>query len=127
MRALGRFGRATDGASAAEFAIILPFLMTILFGIFEFGRALWVQGVLDYAVEQAARCATVNATTCGTASAIRTFASQQTSPLNLATGIFTVSTPSCGNQVAASYPFTFMATGLFTYNITLTSTSCYPI
>jgi Flp pilus assembly protein TadG len=127
MRALCRFGRAEDGAGAVEFAIIVPILMSVFFGIFEFGRALWTQGVLDYAVEQAARCASINTTTCSSVSTIQTFAAAQTTPLNLATSIFTVTTPTCGHQVAASYPFAFVATGLFSYSLTLTSTSCYPI
>lgn len=123
---LRRLRRSDHGSSAVEFAMVAPFLIAMLFGVFEFGRALWIQSLLDYAVEQAARCATINTTTCSSASAIATYAAQQTSPLNLPASTFTASTPACGNKVQASYPFTFVASGLFPYAVTLTSQSCFP-
>lgn len=126
-RRIARLRTAEDGSSAVEFALVAPILVSLIFGVFEFGRAIWTQGMLDYAVEQASRCASVNATTCGSSSATATYASQQTSPLNLPASVFTASTGSCGNLVSASYAFKFVATGLFPYNITLTSQSCYPI
>ena len=123
-----------SGANAVEFALVAPLLIGLLFGIFEFGQAIWTQGVLEYAVEQAARCASINTTTCGSSAAIKTYASQQTSPLNLAASVFSASTPTCGNQVTASYVFSFVgtlplinSTALFPTSVTLTSSSCYPI
>jgi Flp pilus assembly protein TadG len=123
---LRRLRQSDHGSSAVEFAMVAPFLIAILFGIFEFGRALWTQSMLDFAVEQASRCATVNATTCGTSNQIATYASQQTAPLNLPVATFTASSPACGHQVRASYAFTFITPHLFPYSITLTSQSCYP-
>ena len=134
MRAAARLATAEDGSNAVEFALVLPMLIALLFGIYEFGQAMWTQGILDYAVQQAARCATVNATTCATSTAIKTFAAGQTSPLNLPTTAFTVTTPACGHQVSASYVFSFVgrvavihSTALFPTSVTLTSSSCYPI
>jgi hypothetical protein len=34
-------------------------------------------------------------------------------------------TPSCGNQVTVTYPFTFIASDLFPFHITLTATACH--
>lgn len=123
-----------SGSNAVEFALVVPLLVTMLFGIFEFARAVFVQGMLDYAVEQAARCASVNSATCGSASAIETYAAAQTSPLNIPSSNFTATTPSCGNQVTASYTLSFIGTlaliggeAIFPTSITLTSSSCYPI
>jgi Flp pilus assembly pilin Flp len=134
MRRLSHLVKCEDGAEAVEFALIVPLLVTLLFGIFEFARAVWTQSVLDYAVEQAARCASVNTTACGTSSAIATFASQQTSPINVPAADFAATTPSCGHQVVASYTFNFIGTlaliggqNIFPSSITLSSTSCYPI
>lgn len=131
---LARLCADEGGANAVEFAIVAPLLIGMLFGIFEFGQAVWTQGVLDYAVEQAARCASINTTTCSSSSAIATYASQQTSPLNLASSVFSATTPTCGNQVTASYKFSFLGTmplirgtPLFPTSVTLTSSSCYPI
>ncbi len=109
--ALTRFRRAETGSNAVEFALVAPLLIAFLFGIYEFGLAIWTQGILDYAVEQAARCASVNSSTCGTASAIETYAATQTAPLGLSSGIFTATAPSCGNQVSASYTFAFVSAG----------------
>lgn len=123
---LRRSRNADGGSSAVEFAMVAPFLIAMLFGIFEFGRALWIQSLLDFAVEQASRCATINSTLCGTTSAIATYAAQQTVPLNLPAATFTASSPVCGHQVQASYAFNFITPHLFPYSITLTSQSCYP-
>lgn len=43
------------GASAVEFALLLPILMMILFGIIEFGMALYKQAVLTNASREGAR------------------------------------------------------------------------
>jgi Flp pilus assembly protein TadG len=38
--ALGRFGRARDGAAAVEFAFLLPVMLVMFFGVVEVSRAL---------------------------------------------------------------------------------------
>ncbi|HUZ75292.1 MAG TPA: TadE/TadG family type IV pilus assembly protein [Stellaceae bacterium] len=121
-----RLGAAERGSSAVEFALVVPILLAMLFGIVEFGRALWIQGMLDYAVEQASRCASIDTSTCNSSGAIATYASQQTAPLNLPASDFTATTQTCGNQVKANYPFTFVVPNLLPYNITLKSQSCFP-
>jgi Flp pilus assembly protein TadG len=136
LRALAAFGRDERGASdAVEFALVGPLLIAFIFGVYEFGQAVWTQGILDYAVEQAARCASVNTTTCGSANAIATYAAGLTTPLNLPSNVFTATTPICGNQVAASYTFSFVKIGvlpiinarLFPTTVVLTSTACFPL
>jgi Flp pilus assembly protein TadG len=132
---LARLVRSENGSNAVEFAIVVPLLLALFLGIFEFGRAVWVQGMLDYAVEQAARCASLsNSASCGTAAQIASYAAAQTSPLNIPAGSFAATTPACGNQVTATYIFSFIGTAtliggspLFPTSVTLTSSSCYPI
>src|ERR1700675_3482302 len=64
-----------SGAAAVEFAMILWPLMLLLLGTVDGGRMLWTQNSLQYAVEQAARCAAVNSTTtCSTAAQIQSYA-----------------------------------------------------
>jgi len=54
-------GSGEVGAVAVEFAIILPLLILILFGVFEFGLA-WSQvQVFEGAAREGARCAAVQA------------------------------------------------------------------
>jgi len=51
-----RKGLQTEsGASAVEFALLLPLLMMILFGITEFGFALYRQSILTNASREGAR------------------------------------------------------------------------
>ncbi len=47
------------GAAAVEMAIILPLLLTLIFGIIEFGRAMMVQQILVNAAREATRRAIV--------------------------------------------------------------------
>jgi Flp pilus assembly protein TadG len=47
--------RSESGASAVEFALLLPVLMMVLFGIIEFGFALYRQAVLTNASREGAR------------------------------------------------------------------------
>jgi len=48
-------GRSESGASAVEFALLLPVLMIVLFGIIEFGLALYQQAILTNASREGAR------------------------------------------------------------------------
>ena len=112
------------GTAAVEFALIMPALLMLLLGIMEFGRAMWVQNALHFSVEQAARCASIDANTCGTSSQTTAFAAQQAGA-GFTTAMFTVTTPGCGNQVSASYPIQLHIPYL-NYALTLTAQSCYP-
>ena len=51
-----------DGVAAVEFAIILPVLALILFGVLEFGRVWSQYQVFQGAAREGARCAAVQAT-----------------------------------------------------------------
>ncbi len=53
--------RSESGASAVEFALLLPVLMMVLFGIIEFGFALYQQAVLTNASREGARLGIVQA------------------------------------------------------------------
>lgn len=51
--------RNQKGQALVEFAIILPFLFLLLFGIFEFGRAMFIKNSLNNAARSAVRVAVV--------------------------------------------------------------------
>lgn len=120
-----RFVRDDAGNPAVEFGLLLPALLTFVFGIAEGGRLLWTVNALHYSVQEAARCASVNATTCGTPSQIQTFAAGRAGA-GFASSVFTATVTSCGHRVSASYTMPlnipFMA-----HSISLTAQSCYPI
>ncbi|HDS01097.1 MAG TPA: hypothetical protein ENO22_00090 [candidate division Zixibacteria bacterium] len=55
-----RIFRNKKGNSIIEFALVLPILLLILFGITEFGRAIMVTNVLHTASREGARLASVS-------------------------------------------------------------------
>jgi Flp pilus assembly protein TadG len=121
---IARLRREERGAAAVEFAMTVPILLLAMLGIIEFGRVLWAQNALHYAVEDAARCASIDTTTCNSTSATQNFAATA-SGTTFAPSVFTVSSQPCGNQVSASYPFPFL-TSLVSYNLTLSAQACFP-
>ena len=52
--------RRDRGAVAVEFALVIPVLLLILFGVMDFGRAMFVKNALTNAAAQAARVASVH-------------------------------------------------------------------
>ncbi|WP_035683984.1 TadE/TadG family type IV pilus assembly protein [Bradyrhizobium sp. Cp5.3] len=113
------------GASALEFALTAPVFFLFIFGIIEFGLLFWTQLGIQHGTEMAARCATVNSTLCPSGSAITNYAAQQAFGLTLPAATFTYSTPTCGNQVSASYAFQFPQV-LNLSPVTLTARACFP-
>ncbi len=59
---LRRFARASDGAAAIEFAIIVPVFMMFCMGIIEGGRMLWIRNSIQTATEEAGRYAMAHTT-----------------------------------------------------------------
>ncbi|MEX0937432.1 MAG: TadE/TadG family type IV pilus assembly protein [Pirellulales bacterium] len=53
------------GTAAVEFAVMAPFLILLVFGMLEVGRALMVQHLLTNAVRDGARSATLESATAG--------------------------------------------------------------
>jgi Flp pilus assembly protein TadG len=112
------------GSVAIEFALTAIVFLLFLFGIIETGRAMWLQSALNYSVAEAARCASINPTLCGTTSQIQSYAGDQ-SGAGFDSSVFSVSTPSCGTQVSASYPLNLTIPTL-AISVTLTAQACYP-
>ena len=134
-RVCGRLLRATlrecGGATAIETAILFPVFLMLLLGIGEFGRALWTQTALQYAVGAAARCAAVTPSSC---SNVPSYAATQAWGLSIPSGDFTyTANASCGisgytggAQVTVSYPFTPLVPKLVPISVTLSARSCHP-
>jgi Flp pilus assembly protein TadG len=56
---IGRFLNDRTGATAAEFALVLPLLLILLFGIIDVGRWLWTYNEAEKATQMGARMAVV--------------------------------------------------------------------
>ncbi len=117
--------KSLRGSAAVQFGLVAPSLLLFVFGIVEVGRMLWTMNALHYSVEEAARCASINATTCGSAGKVQAFAAARSGG-SFASSVFTASTVSCGNQVSANYPMR-LNIPFANYAVTLTAQSCYPI
>jgi Flp pilus assembly protein TadG len=120
------FGADARGSSLIEFALLVPVFLMVIVGLMGAGGLMWAQFGLQHGAEMAARCASVNATTCGTTANIKTYAANQTYGVNPPTSAFTVSTPSCGKQVVASYSYQLLALDFGLPAITLSAKSCFP-
>lgn len=120
------FGNCQKGSAAIEFAIVGPLFIGLLFAIVQGGLMLWTQTGLQHAVESAARCSAVNATTCGNADAVQSYAALQAHGLNLPASTFTFAKATCGNQVSASYKFSFFTQIFSAASVVLTAQACFP-
>ena len=50
------------GATAVEFAIVMPIFLAMVLGVIEMSRALWIKATMQYAAEQTTRYFMVNNT-----------------------------------------------------------------
>lgn len=56
--------RRQRGNTLTEFALILPFVLAGIFGVIEFGRALYTYHFVSYAAREASRWASVRGRSC---------------------------------------------------------------
>lgn len=106
-----------------EFALVLPALATLVVGGLYVGLLVYSAAGLHSAVEQAARCYSVDVGQCSGASAAQAYAQSQYYGINTPT--FTASTQSCGHQVAGTVTVAFAAV-LANLNVPLSATACFP-
>jgi Flp pilus assembly pilin Flp len=123
MRRLRKLLRDEVGASAVEFALVFPIFAGLLFLLINVCTAIWAEAALNFAVDGAARCMSVQPAICDSAAdAIKhhPYLGPKISPN------FTSTVVSCGNRVSG--------TGVFQINIVMTSvpvnlsaSSCFPV
>jgi hypothetical protein len=111
------------GSVAVEFALLLPALAALIVGGTYTAFLVYSAAGLHTAVEQAARCYSVNATQCGSASAAQTYAQGLYHGMNTPT--FTASTPSCGHQVSATVTIEVIAV-VTNLSVPVSAQSCFP-
>jgi len=121
--------RDREGGAAIEFAVIAPFLFTLVLGALDLGRMFYVGQGLQHAAEQGARYYTVNPTTSSTnvTSQVQAYMpGGMGSSVNVAysdaASCNSNSTVTC-TTITATYSFSFIASylGLGTKTITATS------
>jgi Flp pilus assembly protein TadG len=116
--------RNIAGGTAVETALLLPAFLTMILGGIAAGSIGFTVSSLNYAVEAAARCASVQTTVCTSSTAITTYAASKYSGPRVSP-VFTYSTSGCGHTVSARATFSLNLVPQL-LNLPLTATSCYP-
>jgi Flp pilus assembly protein TadG len=124
----GRRLRGERGASAVEFAMIVPLLIVLVLGIAEFGHAFSVQGTLSAAAREGARVMALQNDQAAARTAVRTAAATVTPGItNAQITITPTSCPLTGGTVGTTfvsvtirYPKPFL-TGLFGSGVAMTA------
>ena len=126
-----RLRTCRTGATAVEFALIVPLFLLFTLGVFETGRALWVKAMMQYAVEETTRYAMVRVSSTYSESDLQTYAQNKLIFENLAEIggsndiTFTATITSADVTVAATYDYEFLfsMSGLIDLAASTTGTS----
>lgn len=111
------------GTTAVEFAIVSPVFIALIVGMLVLCLCLFLLGSLHFAVEDAARCASVRTTVCTDAST--TVAYAQSHYYGPSKPTFTYAAAGCGNSVTASINYVAQL-GLTQVTIPFSATACFP-
>lgn len=112
------------GTSTVEFGMVAPAFILVLVGAISLCLALFFVGSLHFAVEQGARCASVNTTLCGDAASIVSYTqSQYYGPA--ASPTFTYTAASCGNSVSATANYA-VNLGITKVMVPVSASACFP-
>ncbi len=119
--------RTERGATAVEFALIVPLLIALVIGIAEFGRAFQVQGTLSAAAREGVRLMALQNDPAAARAAVRN-AAASLDP-GITDGQITISPASCpvlnggstSVRLTITYPMPYL-TGFFGTGVDLTGT-----
>lgn len=123
----GRFAQDETGASAAEFALVLPLFLLLIFGVFAAGVMMNGAMSLQRATEVSARCLSAQRTDCSLAD-ITPFAEAQYEGPYLDNLTFTASDADAecdGYRVTASGTLNWFA-GTSILSAPMNTSACYP-
>jgi Flp pilus assembly pilin Flp len=111
-----------NGATAVEFALVLPVFVLLVMGSISTGLLGWSIASMNYAVEDAARCAAVNKVLCASPDDVRSYAlSRYMGPA--ISPVFSYSSKGCGNTVTGHAVYSLMAPFA---GIKLSASACHP-
>lgn len=118
------------GAAAVEFAMLAPAFLMMLIGTVMMAMMFFTNSSLHFAVQAAARCASVKTTVCTNAATTRAFAASNyfgatTAPTFTCTGRVCGGTAACGNKVSGAISFT-LEIGMARFVTPLRADACYP-
>jgi|SRR5579859_256141 len=122
------FAKDTAGAAALEFGLVLPAFVAVILGIMQVAYLLWIDNLLHYAVNGAARCGAVGSTVypCAGSGATNMISTADAlfgmAVASIPAGTFVANSACSGSGLTARYTVTF----LLVAPVTLGASSCYP-
>jgi Flp pilus assembly protein TadG len=130
------FRRDERGASAAEFALVIPLVVMLVLGTLHMSLATYTAVSLHYAVEETARCLSVSGnnpsgatTACSDPSQVQAYGQSRYRAFYNISPQFSVVSPAVtctnGKQVAGSGTYT-IALGLLNVSIPISAYACFP-
>jgi Flp pilus assembly protein TadG len=118
-----RYAADRGGASAVEFALVLPVFITLLVGGICGANLAFTVNSLHYAVEEAARCASIKTLVCTNAATTQAYAQSKYMAGGAAT--FAYAPTGCGHTVTGTTVFPFsIATA--TVDVPVSAAACFP-
>lgn len=129
-----RLVRGTRGASAVEFALVTPVLLSLLLGLVEYGRLMWTRQVVYETAFNTARCASMDNAICGNSTTIKSYAVTRggKNGIVLTQGEVTPTLATAcngytSNRVVIAHAMTtVLPAWLLAFPTTITATACFP-
>jgi Flp pilus assembly protein TadG len=127
MAALGtwRLARSDSGAAAVEFGLVAPVFAALIMGIIFGSLMVYTVSSLHFAVEGAARCASVMTGQCADATTTQQYAQSLYKGPSTPQPVFTATTAACGHQVSGSLTYVLNIV-LAQWSVPLSATACFP-
>jgi Flp pilus assembly protein TadG len=125
IRPPNRLRRHDGGATVIEFALVLPLFLMVVIGGMYLSLLAFAYSSMQYATQAGARCASVNSTTCGTATTTVSYTRNQYLGPNRNAIAITTGSGSCGHIVSATMTYG-LNTGISRLDVPLAATSCFP-
>jgi Flp pilus assembly protein TadG len=119
-----RFRVDAGGASAVEFALVLPAFILLVMGSISAATLGFSVASMNYAVEDAARCAAVKSAACLTPADTAKYARTRYGGVAVSP-VFTYSTAGCGNTVTGTATYSMNLIPQF-FNLPLSTAACHP-
>jgi Flp pilus assembly protein TadG len=127
MRSPRAFLRDTRAVAAAEFALVVPVFIILVFGTINAGLAMSAVTQMHYAAERSARCLAVDVQGACTAGDIGTYAQTYYNGPAVSGLYFEADADAaCGRQVVGKADYEIL-TGFSSTAFTITATACYPL
>jgi len=117
--------REQSGATAAEFALVVPTFLLLVFGTINVGMAMSAVIQVHYAAQKAARCLSTDVTATCTTGNIDTIAKSYYDGPGMTALTFSATAPACGNKVTGTGSYD-LVTGFSSTAVTITANACYP-